>query len=411
MKILIVNIHSPKNLGDRAIIQGMTDLLRKKYPDARFYYMSNYFQELRKIFSGNAIKNLIFIPPDKNFLIRAVSPVVDLIKALFFIILFYLKLDFIFKSLNANNPVRILYESDLILSAGGNYLFSSNKSFFSRTMYVSLLHMVIAKMFKKPTILFPQSVGPFHRSHDRFIVSTLLKLIDYTLVRDKDSFALLTKENFPKDNLHLVPDIAFYNSIKRNNSSNGHQVKNVLLTAVQWNWALSPDKKKNGDLLFKQYKNNLLEIIRYLNSKGINVNLFVQSGAEVESDLHILTELKKESSNRNVTLIDISDNSLNEVYNYYEKNDIIIGTRMHSCIFGIMIGLPTIGLAYQPKTFGTFNLLEIDDYAFDAINLDSYAVIKKLDEIINDYSNKKNKFGLIADDIRSQIENLMLSKI
>ncbi len=353
MKILIVNIHSPKNLGDRAIIQAMTDLLNKKYPDANIYYMSNYFQELNELFSDNAIKNLIYIPPNRNNLIRVISPTFDLVKIFAFVLLFYFKMGFLIKILNSRNPLRVLYETDLVLSAGGNYLFSSNKSFFSRTMYVSLLHMVIAKIFKKRTILFPQSIGPFHRNYDRFFVSKLLKLNDYTFVRDKDSFALLSKENFRKDSLHLVPDVAFYNNIKRNNISVTYRVKNILLTAVQWDWALNPNDKKNSSLLFNSYKKNLLEIIKYINSKDINVNLFVQSSAEVESDLCILTELKKESNNNNVTLIDISNKNLTEVYNFYKKNDIIIGTRMHSCIFGIMIGLPTIGLAYQPKTLGT----------------------------------------------------------
>ena len=183
------------------------------------------------------------------------------------------------------------------------------------------------------------------------------------------------------------------------------------MTAVQWNWALSPEKKKNGDLLFSKYKSNLLEIIKFLNLLGINVNLFVQSGAEVESDLNILKELKNESDENKVALIDISDKSLNEVYNFYEKNDIIIGTRMHSCIFGIIMGLPTIGLAYQPKTFGTFNLLEIKDYAFDAINLESSMVIKKLEGIINNYGKEKNKFDIIADNVRINIENTLLPKI
>ena len=184
MKILILNIHSPKNLGDRAIIQGMTDLLSQKYSKANFYYMSNYFQELHEIFSKDAVRNLIYIPPGKDFLLRAIIPIVDFLKVSFFIILFYLKLDIFFKYLSVENPIRILYDSDLVLSAGGNYIFSSNKSFFSRTMYVSLLHLVIAKIFKKKTILFPQSIGAFHRKYDLYFVNNILKIIDYTFVRD-----------------------------------------------------------------------------------------------------------------------------------------------------------------------------------------------------------------------------------
>ena len=49
----------------------------------------------------------------------------------------------------------------------------------------------------------------------------------------------------------------------------------------------------------------------------------------------------------------------------YGACDLVVGSRMHSTILAMLAGVPTIGLAYQPKTTGVFEQLGLADWVLD----------------------------------------------
>src|SRR5262249_55616855 len=66
------------------------------------------------------------------------------------------------------------------------------------------------------------------------------------------------------------------------------------------------------------------------------------------------------------TLVSTSDLSApEELSGLYGQMDAFIASRMHSAIFAMCARVPTIGLAYQPKTTGTWQLLGLADWVFD----------------------------------------------
>ena len=83
-------------------------------------------------------------------------------------------------------------------------------------------------------------------------------------------------------------------------------------------------------------------------------------------------ENSTESLELNTTTLDI----LNEIIRRYGEMDIFIGSRMHSTIFALTAGVNTIGLAYQPKTLGTFERLSISEYCMPISEFSSKDLLK-----------------------------------
>jgi polysaccharide pyruvyl transferase WcaK-like protein len=56
---------------------------------------------------------------------------------------------------------------------------------------------------------------------------------------------------------------------------------------------------------------------------------------------------------------------------------------MHACIFALSSGVPSIGLAYQPKFFGLFEQYEISRYVYPIQAVSSAWLCSALDSMIS----------------------------
>jgi colanic acid/amylovoran biosynthesis protein len=72
---------------------------------------------------------------------------------------------------------------------------------------------------------------------------------------------------------------------------------------------------------------------------------------------------------------------------------------MHSAIFSLVGNLPTIALAYQPKTLGTFNLIGLEGFVLDIRTFQKKDLQNKIIELIK----LKSK---IKQDVQEQVAQI-----
>jgi colanic acid/amylovoran biosynthesis protein len=81
----------------------------------------------------------------------------------------------------------------------------------------------------------------------------------------------------------------------------------------------------------------------------------------------------------NATVIELGkDLTTEELMEKYGSMNVFIASRMHSAIFALNAGVPTIALAYQPKTTGTFKLLDLEAYAADITDFTEHWLYERL---------------------------------
>lgn len=73
--------------------------------------------------------------------------------------------------------------------------------------------------------------------------------------------------------------------------------------------------------------------------------------------------------------INVVNGDAYELSRYYADIDVHIGGMLHSCIMAVGADTPCIGLAYDIKHFGFFDLMNMPDQCFSATEFDPHAII------------------------------------
>jgi polysaccharide pyruvyl transferase WcaK-like protein len=64
---------------------------------------------------------------------------------------------------------------------------------------------------------------------------------------------------------------------------------------------------------------------------------------------------------------------------FIRECDVVIGARYHSVVLPMLMGVPTIGIAYHPKTVGVMKMAEQSEYCFP--DIDTFEADELLDRI------------------------------
>jgi colanic acid/amylovoran biosynthesis protein len=89
--------------------------------------------------------------------------------------------------------------------------------------------------------------------------------------------------------------------------------------------------------------------------------------------------------------------------------DLFIGSRMHSAIFSLAGNVPTLALAYQPKTIGTFDLINMGQFVLDIKKFKEKELEEKITQLL--LLETKPKIKTIVDGLREQIITSITQRI
>jgi colanic acid/amylovoran biosynthesis protein len=397
MKILFINAYSSKNRGDYAIVLAMRDYINKLYPSSTIHVMSSYHEENKLLYAEN---DLISVPSiwnilNKKLLLKYFEGFILLLKTLF----------------NSEDKIfHEIHEADLICSVGGGYLYSSAKGPLGVGLLNMLFHMWLAKKLKKKLICFPQSVGPIKYTLDKIIVKKIISRVDLFISRENLTTKYL-KDELGLQNIIENPDIAFFlkgsSPYPLNLNFNGEKIG---ITVLNWSFA---DSKSNFESI-ENYINKITHTLEAVSRKfDIKVYIFVQvdvSSGDSDYSISKILEKNLENSSIQSEVVRFPENiNPKKIIATYGEMDIFVGSRMHSAIFSLDAKVPTIALAYQPKTLGTFKILDLASYVLD-IKKFEYNELEKL--LIYLIENKSNyNFQKYNDILNSDFLDTHIKKV
>ncbi|CAM4143510.1 hypothetical protein BAQ48_14210 [Bacillus luti] len=403
--ILITNAYSYKNKGDAGIILSMIDLLKEKYPDAHIQIMSRNYNE-NKEYYDEIYDNVTSIKPiwyinnkhNHNKILQLFFAVISLLKCML-IMLFYLLLKDKLKTVNfikKNESIMAYLDANMVCSCGGGYLFSTNKWPISIGLYQHLFHIYLGKFFNKKVIMFPQSIGPINKKIDKILTSKLLKKVDMIYPREEFSYQFLIESGFSSERVNKLPDVAFTMGIEKYPLKDIEGLK-IGITVLDWHWAYSDveEGKKKVDGYINSTANALRILMEKYKAKVYIVPQVVV-GKE-DSDMAVSKQLFNKLDDPDNTVLIEEDLSAKQLKYLYGNFDLFIGSRMHSCIFAIGAGVPTIGLAYQPKTVGTFELIGLKQRTFNVDNFSTEELVEMCELILTNLETENQLNRQVAD--------------
>jgi colanic acid/amylovoran biosynthesis protein len=365
-RVLIVNAYSVRNRGDAGIVVGMIKYIRDICPNVSISVMSSYHKENEAFYAKYDVQSvpaLWALRPGTPLIYRYGMGVLLLLIAL----------------LNpASSRFRVFRDSDIVLGAGGGYLYSSRRGALGVGLLSSLFHYWIAKRVGKQVVGFPESVGPLNHWVDRCLTGAVLRRLDLFISRERLTSDVLSQLRV--EHRKEYPDVAFYlarpPTRPLSDLALGRTDIKIGLTALDWRFAVPNASWADIELYLEKLAATIAIIKERVPSVSVAVFPQVDVGG-VDSDVPVskrLVELIGEDCAEYVNIPEMYGPE--ELIELYGQMDLFVASRMHSAIFALDAGVPAIGLGYQPKMRGTFELLGLGRYVLDVQAFESSELAK-----------------------------------
>jgi colanic acid/amylovoran biosynthesis protein len=412
-RILIINTYSPYELGDHAIFEATCLLIKHRFPKCRITVMSSFVEEFKRVTAHRVIRDVFYPPPGSSWLTSLLLPFVKAVHCCLYFLCYRAFKSRFLAWLEEDDPFRVVAESDIVIAEGGGYLYSSNKAPFSRAMMSCLLRIALAAALGKPAIVFPISLGPIRRKYEGHVVRWALKKAKTIAMREPISHELALELRLPPEKLRLVPDVAFlWSEAVSEYRPTGQQVR-VLMTVADWSFAACKGQHARRHL--EDYVRSLVDLIRFLGRRGVHVSVFPQVVVPPgDDDSTIAHWVAAQVGDQRCCVLAVplrQRTNIRQILSLFGEFDLLVGTRMHSCILGMCAGIPTIALAYQPKTLGTFSMLGLQEYCLDATNVNSRRLQEMVSRVLAHLETEKVRFREVAKAAAKRTEVALLTML
>jgi colanic acid/amylovoran biosynthesis protein len=357
------------NRGAESMLTTSIGVIRKDFPDARFYVFSYYPKKDRELCRGEGITILSGKPValvTRHFIGSLLAAI---IKA------FGGKVP----SSNFFKIARVLDESDMLLDIGG-ITFSDGRG---KYLPFNILTIWPAMILGVPVLKLAQAVGPFHQFFNRLSANLFLKPCHHVFARGEKTAEFLADLGYPAEKTDLVSDVAFLYEPEFSLSEENEERVAALLDNVKANGkplvVFSPSilvdmqsAKKGLDYAAKFFELiNSLEKDRYQfvfipnasrqgSTKKHNNDLLTLVNMHYQAEAGALDE-----ETRAVTQwvdYDINTASIRAIIS---KADVLVTSRYHAMISGLCLAVPTVVIGWGHKYKETMAYFDLSQYSLD----------------------------------------------
>lgn len=296
----------------------------------------------------------------------------------------------------------IFKRADFVICSAGGY-FHDFYGFERRLTSLEYIH----KVFNKPYFIFFQSVGPFWRIQNYTRLHQVFNNAKKVILREDLSLKHLQSIGYDCNNVVVSNDIAFYL-----NKDFGTAVDlNRTLKKIAINFRAWTYEEESFETLDKAVK-----LCEKLLKGGYELS-FISTcqgvkGYTDDTDYMMKIINKLEPRFQDKIQINNVKLSMEEFLSNAVKFDAYIGMRLHGAILSLIAGIPVLNIAYEDKSLGIFQSLEMGDCSFSfKENLEIW--FDKLDIFILNYSSylevieekRKQAETIVANDFKTFIAN------
>ena len=295
-KILISGYYGFNNIGDESILRTVIDNLREKLPDVDITVLS---QDPERTAEKYAVKSV--------------------------------------RRMSLPDIFRAVRRCDLLLSGGGSLLQDATSG---RSILYYLFILRLAQLLGKQTFIYSQGIGPISTPRNRRLTASILRRTDGIVVRDAKSRDLLLEIGVPERLVHVTADPVI--RVKRPDPAQGLQIlerEGCPKERLTVGWAVKA-RKPNREFLQEVYR-CILWLREEYGADSVLIPFFYDEDVGVCEDVARRLEGKAGCLRQKY----LSEETLSII----GCMDVLVGVRLHSLIYAAVMGVPMIGVSYDPK--------------------------------------------------------------
>ncbi|PTW03547.1 polysaccharide pyruvyl transferase CsaB [Halanaerobium saccharolyticum] len=293
--IVISGYYGFNNLGDEAVLAGISSLLKEKSKDLKITVLSAEPEQTAERYNLNAVSR---------------TSVIQILAS--------------------------LAEADLFISGGGSLLQDVTGS-FSVPYYLGLAWL--ARLQGTKTVYYAQGAGPLNKKWSQLLTAFSLNRFELLGVRDQGSQNLLQEIGVKKEiELTVDPVFALYDPL--NNLK--QQIKGKIEVGISVRpWSVD-------------YISELAAALnQFAEGKKIKFIIFpMHQGSDEEISLQLKKKLTAEAEICDLPPVP------GEALKAFSQLDLFVGVRLHSLIFALLNQIPLLALSYDPKIEGLMSELD-----------------------------------------------------
>ena len=212
----------------------------------------------------------------------------------------------------------------------------------------------IARLFRKPYCLLPQTIGPFCNESIRKKAIKSIKKARLVMARDKQSYDYVLQNVVTQKNIAEYIDVAFFLPYKKQSFNKELVHVGLNISALLWHGGYA---KNNQFGLKEDYPTLIRSIINYfLIDENVVLHLVphvVLQERDIENDYAVCYEILKEINHPRLILAPFFLGPC-EAKGYIAGLDFFMGARMHATIAAFSSAVPVVPMAYSRKFNGLF---------------------------------------------------------
>lgn len=295
-KILISGYYGFNNIGDESILRTVIDNLREKLPDVDITVLS---QDPERTAEKYAVKSV--------------------------------------RRMSLPDIFRAVRRCDLLLSGGGSLLQDATSG---RSILYYLFILRLAQLLGKQTFIYSQGIGPISTPRNRRLTASILRRADGIVVRDAKSRDLLLEIGVPGQLVHVTADPVI--RVKRPDPAQGLRIlerEGCPKERLTVGWAVKA-RKPNREFLQEVYR-CILWLREEYGADSVLIPFFY------DEDVGACENVARRLDGKAGCLRQkyLSEETLSII----GCMDVLVGVRLHSLIYAAVMGVPMIGVSYDPK--------------------------------------------------------------
>lgn len=296
MRIVISGYYGSKNGGDEAMLAAMLEVLREEIPDLSVTVISIDPEYTKRRHNVDAVER-----PDIWAIIKKIRA------------------------------------ADLLISGGGSLLQNVTSG---RSLYYYLAIIFFALLFGRKVMLYAQGIGPIRGVLAHKLMNLILNRVDLITVRDRGSLEELSRLKINRPEIFCTADpvlaikpvpldlgekILARHSTTRTGKFIGVAIRHWL----DWEYF----RHELASALDRLSEETAAQIIFLPMKFPEDINAAQSTAALMKSPVTVLDE----------------EFTTQEILSLVGCMDVLIGVRLHALIFAGVMGVPMLGISYDPK--------------------------------------------------------------
>ena len=356
---LICGYYGSNNHGDDALLQAITEDLRKINPEIKISAISKRPSETKGIYEVNTLHRFNFV-----------------------------------------GIVRALKRTNLLILGGGSLIqdLTSTRSLIYYAFVMNKAHKHRAKI-----MLYANGIGPLSQEKNKKRALEVLEKAEKITLRDVQSLETLNALGLKNDSAIVTADAAF-RFTQADFEGAAQLLKNIVLVDKKYFCVSIRGWKSLKD----DFVAEMAVFCDYMVEKHDIYPLFIPM--QPSNDAEISTKILEKVKNKGYYLEE--EFTIEEILAIMANAEFLVGMRLHSIIYSANVATPMVGLVYDPKVAAMMDALGQNYYvnpeevsAMHLIMLSekvmdrSDEISKQLKEATRDFPEKAWQNAIIAADI------------